>query len=172
MSVLNLPAVPCRFSLTPNGRRRFARAMLQSSSLAAREAFSEGGVGAGWAGNRWLHSCSARQPPWPLHCTCLQGWLTCWLRCARHLANLTSCLLIPGFLSLPLFSPAHPTAPPPGGSTPAIARQLDALGSDHVGYSSKRFPELGLTLVGARPFSKGGKQWSDVAGEQQGRVQL
>ncbi|PRW59109.1 metallophosphoesterase [Chlorella sorokiniana] len=79
------------FSLTPNGRRRYARAMLQSSSLAAREAYTE------------------------------------------------------------------------GGSTPAIARQLDALGTDHIGYSSKRFPELGLTLVGARPFSKGGKQWSDVA---------
>ncbi|KAI7839666.1 hypothetical protein COHA_006475 [Chlorella ohadii] len=101
IAALPLPKAVCLgnhdawFSLTPNGRRRFARAMLQSSSLAAREAFSE--------------------------------------------------------------------APPPGGSTPAIARQLDALGSDHVGYSSKRFPELGLTLVGARPFSKGGKQWSDVA---------
>lgn len=51
-----------------------------------------------------------------------------------------------------------------GGSTPAIAAQLAALGGEHIGYSSKRFPGLGLTLLGARPFSKGGKQWSDVAG--------
>ncbi|PSC67882.1 metallophosphoesterase [Micractinium conductrix] len=49
------------------------------------------------------------------------------------------------------------------GSTPAIAAQLDALGGDHVGYASKRFPALGLTLLGGRPFSKGGRQWSDIA---------
>lgn len=50
-----------------------------------------------------------------------------------------------------------------GGSTPAISAQLQALGPDHLGYCSKRLPNLGLTLLGGRPFSKGGKQWSDVA---------
>lgn len=50
------------------------------------------------------------------------------------------------------------------GSTPAISEQLAALGGDHIGYGRKRFPALGLTLLGGRPFSKGGKQWSDVAG--------
>ena len=64
--------------------------------------------------------------------------------------------------------------PPPrlagSGSTPAIAAQLDALGGDHVGYASKRFPALGLTLLGGRPFSKGGRQWSDIAGVWAGRA--
>ena len=66
--------------------------------------------------------------------------------------------------------PASPCCWLAGGSTPAIAKQLAALGDDHIGYASKRFPQLGLTLVGARPFSKGGKQWSDVAGALPGRA--
>ncbi|KAL4419082.1 hypothetical protein ABPG77_002223 [Micractinium sp. CCAP 211/92] len=91
------------FSLTKNGRQRYARAMAASTTLAAQQqqAFSAG-------------SCAASNA---------------WAR----------------------------------GSTPAIAAQLQALGDDHIGYSSKRFDHLGLSLLGARPFSKGGKQWSDVA---------
>ncbi|KAL4434484.1 hypothetical protein ABPG75_000925 [Micractinium tetrahymenae] len=102
--IKQIAAVPCPkavilgnhdawFSLTKNGRQRYARAMAASTVLAARQqqAFSE------------------------------------------------------------------------GGSTLAIAAQLEVLGEDHVGFSSKRFPHLGLTLLGGRPFSKGGKQWSDIA---------
>lgn len=33
------------------------------------------------------------------------------------------------------------------------AQQLSILGNDHVGYSSKQFAELGISIVGARPFS-------------------
>lgn len=46
-AILLLPAPPrplnCRFSLTPNGRRRYARAMLAGSLLSARHESSEGG---------------------------------------------------------------------------------------------------------------------------------
>ena len=75
------------------------------------------------------------------------------------------CQCYAGYTAPPVIPLPLPCLHLPGGSTPAIARQLDALGGDHIGYSSKRFPELGLTMVGARPFSKGGKQWSDVAGQ-------
>jgi uncharacterized protein (TIGR04168 family) len=45
----------------------------------------------------------------------------------------------------------------------AVEQQLEALGPHHVGYSSIRWPELQLSVVGARPFSKGGKDWKSVA---------
>jgi len=40
--------------------------------------------------------------------------------------------------------------------------QLDILGKLHVGYSYLDFPDLGLSVVGARPFSWGGKQWQST----------
>eukprot|EP00200_Dunaliella_tertiolecta_P010330 CAMPEP_0202382514 /NCGR_PEP_ID=MMETSP1127-20130417/43585_1 /ASSEMBLY_ACC=CAM_ASM_000462 /TAXON_ID=3047 /ORGANISM="Dunaliella tertiolecta, Strain CCMP1320" /LENGTH=450 /DNA_ID=CAMNT_0048981733 /DNA_START=114 /DNA_END=1466 /DNA_ORIENTATION=+ len=57
-----------------------------------------------------------------------------------------------------------------GGRHPALApesavqRQLAALGDAHIGYSG--MPVHGgppLSLVGARPFSKGGSSWSSIA---------
>ncbi|BDA43788.1 hypothetical protein COCOBI_04-8050 [Coccomyxa sp. Obi] len=48
-----------------------------------------------------------------------------------------------------------------------VVKQLDILGSDHVGYTGKAFQAASGThfsVVGARPFSKGGRSWADVAG--------
>jgi uncharacterized protein (TIGR04168 family) len=42
-----------------------------------------------------------------------------------------------------------------------VQRQLDAVGEDFVGYGAKRFEALGLTVVGARPFSWGGPDWKN-----------
>ncbi|KAF8072964.1 hypothetical protein HT031_000624 [Scenedesmus sp. PABB004] len=38
-----------------------------------------------------------------------------------------------------------------------VQQQLDALGASHLGYAHMRLPVAALSLVGARPFSKGGK---------------
>ena len=40
-----------------------------------------------------------------------------------------------------------------------VQDQLDALGVAHVGYGKLDLPELGLSVVGGRPFSWGGPQW-------------
>ena len=40
-----------------------------------------------------------------------------------------------------------------------VQLQMDLLGADHVGFSKKEFPQFGLTIVGARPFSWGGSKW-------------
>ena len=40
-----------------------------------------------------------------------------------------------------------------------VQLQLDLLGEDHIGFGKKEFPQFGLTLVGARPFSWGGSKW-------------
>lgn len=40
-----------------------------------------------------------------------------------------------------------------------VQLQIDLLGDDHVGFSKKEFPQFGLTIVGARPFSWGGSKW-------------
>jgi uncharacterized protein (TIGR04168 family) len=40
-----------------------------------------------------------------------------------------------------------------------VQTQLDLLGNSHVGYSKLEFPELGLAVVGSRPFSWGGSIW-------------
>ena len=70
-------------------------------------------------------------------------------------------------------NPTHPTAPPnripanlapTGGSTPAIRQQLEALGENDVGYACRRFPQLGLSVIGGRPFSRGGTDWAIVKG--------
>jgi uncharacterized protein (TIGR04168 family) len=42
-----------------------------------------------------------------------------------------------------------------------VQRQMDAVGEDFVGYGAKDFPELGVTVVGARPFSWGGPEWKN-----------
>lgn len=40
-----------------------------------------------------------------------------------------------------------------------VQLQMDLLGDDHVGFNKKEFPQFGLTIVGARPFSWGGSKW-------------
>lgn len=40
-----------------------------------------------------------------------------------------------------------------------VQQQLDLLGLTHVGYSKLDFPEFGVSVVGARPFSWGGSDW-------------
>jgi uncharacterized protein (TIGR04168 family) len=42
-----------------------------------------------------------------------------------------------------------------------VQQQLDLLGDLHVGYSKRDFPDLNLTVVGARPFSWGGSDWKN-----------
>ncbi len=41
--------------------------------------------------------------------------------------------------------------------TSALRQSLDLLGEDHLGYSRRELPEAGVTLIGARPFSWGGR---------------
>ncbi|WP_017715947.1 TIGR04168 family protein [Kamptonema formosum] len=40
-----------------------------------------------------------------------------------------------------------------------VREQLNVLGEAHVGYGKLDFPELGLTVVGSRPFTWGGSEW-------------
>ncbi len=40
-----------------------------------------------------------------------------------------------------------------------VQEQIDLLGAAHVGYGKLDFPELGLTVVGSRPFTWGGSEW-------------
>lgn len=40
-----------------------------------------------------------------------------------------------------------------------VQKQLDLMGEAHVGYGKLDFPALGLSVVGARPFSWGGSAW-------------
>lgn len=40
-----------------------------------------------------------------------------------------------------------------------VQLQMDLLGEAHVGFGKKEFPQFGLTIVGARPFSWGGSKW-------------
>jgi uncharacterized protein (TIGR04168 family) len=42
-----------------------------------------------------------------------------------------------------------------------VQQQLDLLGAAHVGYGKLDLPELGLTVVGGRPFSWGGSSWKN-----------
>lgn len=41
--------------------------------------------------------------------------------------------------------------------TPALNEMLELLGEDHVAFSSRELPAAGFTLIGARPFSWGGR---------------
>ena len=40
-----------------------------------------------------------------------------------------------------------------------VQQQLDLMGEAHVGYGKRDFPELGVTVVGSRPFTWGGSEW-------------
>jgi uncharacterized protein (TIGR04168 family) len=42
-----------------------------------------------------------------------------------------------------------------------VQQQLDLLGDQHVGYSYLDFADLGLAVVGARPFSWGSSEWKN-----------
>lgn len=42
-----------------------------------------------------------------------------------------------------------------------VQQQIDLLGETHVGYGKLDFPELGLSVVGGRPFSWGGSDWKN-----------
>ncbi|NJL36524.1 MAG: TIGR04168 family protein [Leptolyngbyaceae cyanobacterium SM1_4_3] len=42
-----------------------------------------------------------------------------------------------------------------------VQQQLDLLGAAHVGYGKLDLSELGLTVVGGRPFSWGGSTWKN-----------
>lgn len=51
-----------------------------------------------------------------------------------------------------------------------VKKQLDLLGHAHVGFSYLDFADLGLSVVGSRPFSWGGQKWknSDFYGDRYG----
>jgi uncharacterized protein (TIGR04168 family) len=51
----------------------------------------------------------------------------------------------------------------PVGTSPALEEMFRVLGKDHIGFSSTIFDQFGVAFVGGRPFSKGGKRWSDIA---------
>ena len=40
-----------------------------------------------------------------------------------------------------------------------VQQQLDLLGEAHVGFGKLDFPQLGVSVVGSRPFSWGGDTW-------------
>jgi uncharacterized protein (TIGR04168 family) len=42
-----------------------------------------------------------------------------------------------------------------------VQAQIELLGETHVGYGKLEFPELGLSVVGGRPFSWGGSSWKN-----------
>jgi len=51
-----------------------------------------------------------------------------------------------------------------------VKKQLELLGAAHVGFGYLDFAELGLSVVGSRPFSWGGQKWknSDFYGDRYG----
>lgn len=44
-----------------------------------------------------------------------------------------------------------------------VQLQMDLLGEAHVGYGKLDLPQLGLTVIGGRPFSWGGSEWKYAA---------
>jgi uncharacterized protein (TIGR04168 family) len=42
-----------------------------------------------------------------------------------------------------------------------VQQQIDLVGTAHAGYSKLDLPDLGLTVVGGRPFSWGGSEWKN-----------
>ena len=40
-----------------------------------------------------------------------------------------------------------------------VKQQIDLMGEAHVGYGKRDFSELGVTVVGGRPFTWGGSDW-------------
>ncbi|KAG2485671.1 hypothetical protein HYH03_015643 [Edaphochlamys debaryana] len=43
-----------------------------------------------------------------------------------------------------------------------VTKQLAALGEEHMGYGTHAMDEQGYTVMGARPFSKGGKSFTSI----------
>ncbi|TAO02657.1 MAG: TIGR04168 family protein [Phormidium sp. SL48-SHIP] len=41
-----------------------------------------------------------------------------------------------------------------------VQRQFEMLGGDRVGYRVRDYPQLGVSVVGGRPFSWGGSRWN------------
>jgi uncharacterized protein (TIGR04168 family) len=48
-----------------------------------------------------------------------------------------------------------------------VKEQLELLGNTHVGFGKLDLPQLGLTVVGSRPFSWGGSTWKNASFYQQ-----
>ncbi len=48
-----------------------------------------------------------------------------------------------------------------------VREQLELLGDAHVGFGKLDLPQLGLTVVGSRPFSWGGSTWKNASFYQQ-----
>lgn len=48
-----------------------------------------------------------------------------------------------------------------GHHSDRVQQQLDLLGVSHVGYGKLDFPDLGISVVGTRPFSWGGPVWKN-----------
>ncbi|GMH38558.1 hypothetical protein BSKO_06442 [Bryopsis sp. KO-2023] len=61
--------------------------------------------------------------------------------------------------------PAHRVGPEAMYRDPAdqdpVNDQLDLLGDDHIGFSTKEIPSKAVTVVGARPFSWGGPRYKN-----------
>jgi uncharacterized protein (TIGR04168 family) len=49
-----------------------------------------------------------------------------------------------------------------GKATDKLRRSLEILGEDHIGFARRELPALGVTLIGARPFSWGGPSLRSV----------
>ena len=49
-----------------------------------------------------------------------------------------------------------------------VKQQLDLMGEAHVGYGKRDFPELGVTVVGNRPFTWGDRNGSTTIFTQNG----
>ena len=151
------PCPPACSLVQPDPQRAAPVRASAGGQHARRAAAGPGGWCAAWLG-RCQAGCRAGRA----------GWFVCPCEPAAAKSSIRpgSCRqrCCPGRPAghAPCSTPLH-SAPSAGPCTPAIARQLAALGGDHVGFASKRFPGLALTLLGGRPFSKGGRQWSDVA---------
>ncbi|GLC33778.1 hypothetical protein PLESTB_000114800 [Pleodorina starrii] len=55
-----------------------------------------------------------------------------------------------------------------GPAQDGVRQQLAALGTCHVGYGTMQLDEQGYTVMGARPFSKGGKNFSTIRAFMEG----
>ncbi len=44
-----------------------------------------------------------------------------------------------------------------------VQQQIDLLGPAHVGYRYRDFPDLGVSVVGGRPFTWGGPEWKNAS---------
>ena len=163
---LPCPALPaCRFSLTPSGRKRFASAMARSSNLEYLAQQYSPGEPYCCAVVHCPALCLLSPALFPaLPCPALPSTPPAGAACCRQ--PRTTCPASPRPFTQPHHCNPRIPAPPgtAGGSTPAIRQQLEALGESDVGYACRRFPQLGLSVIGGRPFSRGGTDWKIVAG--------